>query len=191
MSFKKQISEEQIQELELRAFEGEVVFLTTLEEAQEAAQRMKEAGMVGIDTETKPTFKKGVTHKVALLQLGLEDTVYMVQLIHVGLLKPIAAILNDPKIIKVGIGTRDDVRTLKRDYGCTPKNVVDLNILAKSRGFKSIGAKKLTAIVLGFRIAKGGWRSNWEHKKLTESQISYAATDAWICHQIYRALHSK
>ena len=71
-----------------------------------------------------------------------------------------------------------------------PQNVVDLDLLARSRGFKALGLK-LTALVLGFRIAKGGWRRNWENKQLTDSQISYAATDAWICHDIYRALHRK
>jgi ribonuclease D len=188
---KLEINKAEVNLLPLWRYEGTVVMLESDEDAQAAAARMSEAAYVGIDTETKPTFRKGATQRpVALLQLALPDVVYLLRLNHYGLFDSIRAVLESESVEKIGIGTRDDVRELQRDFGCNLRGVVDLNTLCTQLGFKSIGARKLTALILGRRISKSQQTSDWEKPALTTAQIAYAATDAWVCQAMYAQLPS-
>ena len=186
---KLEISKAEVNLLPLWRYEGTVVMLESPEDAQEAAARLSAAAYIGIDTETKPTFRKGAAQRpVALLQLALPDVVYLLRLNHHGLFDSIRAVLESESIAKIGIGTRDDVRELQRDFGCSLRGVVDLNTLCTRLGYKSIGARKLTALILGYRISKSQQTSDWEKPALTPAQIAYAATDAWVCQAMYAKL---
>ena len=184
-----EISKEDVNLLPLWRYEGPIVMLGSEVEVAAAVERMRKAGVVGIDTETRPTFRKGVAARpVALLQLALPDIVYLLRLNLVGMPAAMQALLEDEAVKKIGIGTRDDVRELKRDFGCTVRGVVDLNTVCRQLGYRSIGARKLTALILGKRISKRQQTSDWEKPALTPAQIAYAATDAWICQAIYARL---
>ena len=98
-------------------------------------------------------------------------------------------IFESNNILKVGIAFKDDIKDLQRLRYFNAKNVIDLNETAVDLGYESIGAKKLSALVLGFRISKKQQTSNWEKIQLTEQQIDYAATDAWICRAIFERLN--
>ncbi|MFT5682228.1 MAG: ribonuclease D [Myxococcota bacterium] len=186
---KLEISKTEVNLLPLWRYEGEVIQPTTDAGFAEAAARLAAATVIGIDTETRPTFRKGVPARpVALIQLALPDVVYLIRLNNHGLPDGIRAVLGDASIKKIGIGTRDDVRELKRDFNCELRGVVDLNSLCKGLGYKSIGARKLTALILGKRISKSQQTSNWENPELTRAQVGYAATDAWICQAMYAKL---
>lgn len=186
---KLEINKAEVNLLPLWRYEGTVVMLESPQEAQEAAARLSAAAYIGIDTETKPTFRKGATQRpVALLQLALPDVVYLLRLNHYGLFDSIRAVLESESVEKIGIGTRDDVRELQRDFGCSLRGVVDLNTLCTQLGYKSIGARKLTALILGRRISKSQQTSDWEKPALTAAQIAYAATDAWVCQAMYAQL---
>lgn len=186
---KLEISKAEVNLLPLWRYEGTVILPTTEDEFEAAAQQLLVAEVIGMDTETRPTFRKGAAARpVALIQLALPDVVYLIRLNHHGLPAGIRAVLEDASIKKIGIGTRDDVRELKRDFDCELKGVVDLNSVCKGLGYKSIGARKLTALILGKRISKSQQTSNWENQTLTPAQIGYAATDAWICQEMYGLL---
>jgi ribonuclease D len=186
--FKKVISKEEIALLELGKYSGEIILVESSSHLDRVCMELSKCSLIGIDTETKPTFKKGQLNPVALLQMATDKKVYVIRLLKTSLTDQLASIFSSTKIIKVGIAVRDDLKDLKKMYPFEEKNIVDLNILAPELGFESIGAKKLSALVLGIRISKKQQVSNWEAKELTTAQIDYAATDAWICREIYLRL---
>jgi ribonuclease D len=186
--FKKVISKEEIALLELGKYSGEIILVESSSHLDRVCMELSKCSLIGIDTETKPTFKKGQLNPVALLQMATDKKVYVIRLLKTSLTDQLASIFSNTKIIKVGIAVRDDLKDLKKMYPFEEKNIVDLNILAPELGFESIGAKKLSALVLGIRISKKQQVSNWEAKELTTAQIDYAATDAWICREIYLRL---
>ena len=160
----------------------------TNEELIRACEEIRACRLIGIDTETKPSFKKGQINSVALLQIATDQKAYIIRLKSVTMGKELASIFSDETIVKVGIAVKDDLKDLKKLHSFEEKSIVDLNVFAPKLGFESIGAKKLSALVLGIRISKRQQVSNWEQKKLTNAQIVYAATDAWICREIYLKL---
>lgn len=188
MKQRYEITKTEVNDFPLWHYEGEIVLVDCEEGLEDAIAVLSSAKEIGIDTETKPSFRKGEQNTTALLQMAVSDAVYVFRLNKIGLPKGLAQVLEDPNILKIGIATRDDKRELNRDFGCQPQNVLDLNKYVKPLGFISIGARKLTALVLGKRISKRQQTSNWEAKKLSHRQIVYAATDAWICLEIYRRL---
>ena len=188
LKYKKVITKEEINNFELDKYSGEIVMVDTKDELTKACKEIVECNLIGIDTETKPSFKKGQMNQVALLQIATDKKAYIIRLKLVAMSKALASIFSNPDIIKVGIAVRDDLKDLKKLQAFEEKSVVDLNVLAPQLGFESIGAKKLSALVLGIRISKRQQVSNWESSNLTQAQIDYAATDAWICREIYLRL---
>lgn len=186
--FKKFITKEEINALELGKYSGDIVLVDTNEELIRACEEIRACRLIGIDTETKPSFKKGQINSVALLQIATDQKAYIIRLKSVTMGNELASIFSDETIVKVGIAVKDDLKDLKKLHNFEEKSIVDLNVFAPKLGFESIGAKKLSALVLGIRISKRQQVSNWEQKKLTNAQIVYAATDAWICREIYLKL---
>lgn len=183
-SYKKVITKEELSEFPQGGYKGEIVLIETLEQVESVVVEIRSERLIGIDTETKPMFKRGQKHEVALLQLATAEKVYLFRLNSIGLPLTISDILGDKNVRKIGIALHDDFIALKRRTTFQPANVVDLNTLCKEMGFTSVGAKKLAALILGFRISKRQQTSNWEAETLTQAQIEYAATDAWICREI-------
>jgi len=186
--YKKSIAKEDINLLELDKYNGETILVDTDAELDKACAEIEKCAIIGIDTETKPSFKKGQMNTVALLQIATDKKAYIVRLKKVKMSQRLADIFTNESIQKIGIAIFDDLKDLKKIIPFTDKSVVDLNLLAPKLGFESIGAKKLSALVLGFRISKRQQVSNWELEKLSQAQIDYAATDAWICREIYLRL---
>ena len=185
----REISKEDLAKCPIDSFPGRIHLIDKPEQVAAAYDALKKENLLGMDTETKPSFKKGVIHKVSLLQLSTPDDVYVFRLNHIGLPEELVKILNNRRILKVGIALHDDIKDLKKlNPACKPQHTVDLNKMAQDMGFESIGAKKLSALVLGFTISKSEQTSNWESETLSPGQLKYAATDAWICNLIYTKL---
>ncbi|HET9055021.1 MAG TPA: 3'-5' exonuclease, partial [Cyclobacteriaceae bacterium] len=146
--------------------------------------------IVGFDTETRPAFTKGQIFKVALLQLAVPGKVFLIRLNLTGFHHDIVRFFENEKIIKAGVGLRDDIKTLHRLGKFVPAGFAELSTMAREIGLEVESVKKLTALLLGFRISKGAQTSNWEAEHLNEKQIVYAATDAWVCLEIYNKLKS-
>ena len=191
--FRKEITKEEINELPRRKYEGKIVVATSDEQQAAIFKELEQHEVVGFDTETKPAFKRGVRHEVSLIQLAVPDRVFLIRLNHTGFTPELAAFFMDNQIRKVGISIKDDLRHLARlgdqhKVRFVPNHTLDLNDTAKHLDIPHMGVKKLTAIFLQFRVSKAQQTSNWENPTLTEPQLRYAATDAWVCLEIYQRL---
>jgi len=182
------ITHEEINELPLCAFEGEIELVDDAKHLAKAFEEIDRHHMVGFDTETKPVFVRGHQNKVALMQIALNEKVFLIRINHTGLQPEIIRFLENEHILKAGVALRDDIKALQRLKRFEPKGVVELADLAKKAGLEIEGVKKLAGLLLGFRISKSVQTSNWEAATLNEKQISYAATDAWVCLEIFNKL---
>lgn len=190
--FSVSISPEEIGALELASFPGEIVVVDTEGDAFHRALRyLKRQKVLGFDTETRPTFSPDQhANGTALLQLSGGGKAILFRLKTLGLPRPLAAILANPSILKVGAATLDDVRGLQKLTKFSPQGFVDLQNLVWEYGIRDKSVKKMTAIILGVKISKAQQLSNWEAEHLSESQQRYAATDAWVCREMYLRLQN-
>ncbi|HTJ52901.1 MAG TPA: 3'-5' exonuclease [Cyclobacteriaceae bacterium] len=185
------ITQEEINELPLKAFEGKIVLVSNEEAVSKAFKEVAKHSVVGFDTETRPSFHKGQHYDVALLQIALANKVFLVRLNDTGITQDIVEFFENKDILKVGVGVRDDIRVLQKLNKFKAEGFTELTTLAKEVGLQVESVKKLTALLLGFRISKSAQTSNWEAAVLNEKQVSYAATDAWVCLEIYKKMLSK
>ncbi len=189
--FQNKISNEEVNALELGQFEGEVVMAHSKKEVQDVLDILWKEEVIGFDTETKPSFRKGVKNNVSLVQMATPEQAFLIRLNHTGVTADLRDLMSSPKITKVGIALRDDLKDLQELSSFDPAGFVELNQLVKQIGIESNGLRKLAAIILGIRISKSAQTSNWENEVLSEKQIRYAATDAWVCIEMYRQLVTK
>ena len=171
------------------AFEGKIVVIKSVSEAERAVRALRMSPILGIDTETRPAFRKGQSHKVALLQIANEELCFLFRLNEMGFPACLSTLLSDQSILKVGLSLHDDFLMLRqRDSAFRPGNCVDLQDVAKQMGMEDMSWQKLYANVFQQRISKGARLSNWEADVLTEAQKVYAATDAVTCIHLYKEL---
>ncbi len=186
--FRQSITDKEISELPRLKFEGNVHLITKDEQVLSAVEELRQHKIIGFDTETRPSYKKGKRNKVALLQLATETDAYLFRLHYLSEYQPVYEILSEPDIVKVGVAVNGDFKELKRLYDFEPQNFVELQRYVKEFKIENISLKKMTAIVLGGRISKRQQRSDWQANPLSDSQINYAATDAWVSLMIYKKL---
>lgn len=179
---------EEINALPLRSYDGEVQIIRSLKQWRKALPDLRADGILGFDTETRPTFRKGKLNAPALIQLASANAVYIIQLGWLPFGEYCAELLADPNIIKVGVGIGDDMRALAKVRHFEPAGLVDLAEVAQKNGFQSHGLRTLAASLFGWRISKGSQCSNWSVRQLSPRQVAYAATDAWIGRMIYLRL---
>jgi ribonuclease D len=187
-NYKELITAEELEACELSWFKGEIILVDNLKTFNKVFPRLKGSRILGFDTETRPNFKKGRKNKVALLQLSTGDLSCLFRIHMIGLPDELVELLADPSIVKAGVAIHDDIRFLTGIRKFTPGGFVDLQSYVRDFGIKCSGLKKLCGIVLGFRISKRQQVTDWEAGELSEAQQLYAATDAWVCHEIYRKL---
>ena len=185
---KVNITNDEINALPLRAYEGEIIVISDPDQLASAFKEISKHTLVGFDTETRPAFVKGQQYKVALIQIALPAKVFLIKLQSTGMTDEIIDFLQNESIAKAGVAVRDDIKALQRLKPYTPGGFVELALMSKQAGLEVESVKKLTALLLGFRISKTAQTSNWEAEVLNEKQISYAATDAWACLEIYKKL---
>lgn len=183
--FSEGVTDEDLHKLPVSQFSGRVILVDTLDKFYHSLADLRRSELLGFDTETKPSFKKGRKNKVSLLQLADDHHAWLFRLNMIGLPDELAAILSDPSVIKVGVAIHDDIKALRHIKHFEPGGFTDLQSVVANHGIKQIGLRKLSAIVLGFSISKSQQVSNWESPALTWAQQMYAATDAWVCRRIY------
>jgi ribonuclease D len=186
--YQENITVEELAECELSWFIGEIVVVDNLKTYYEVFPKLLGSDLLGFDTETKPIFKKGGKNSVSLIQLSTGNLACLFRINKIGFPEELIKLLSDPNVIKAGVAVHDDIRFLKGVKKFSPGGFVDLQSFVRDYGIQSSGLKKLAAIVLGIRISKRQQVTNWEAEQLTEAQQVYAATDAWVCYQIYKKL---
>jgi ribonuclease D len=179
------ISHEEMMGLPIRRYEGEVCLVATPQDLEQALADMLQESVVGFDTETRPAFTKGESHLPCLVQVATARAVYLFQLQRTDFFAVIAELLSAPHIVKSGIALADDLRQLKLLFSFSEKNVLDPGIVARRCGLKQTGLRNLAGIFLRCRIPKGARTSNWAAPRLSAAQITYAATDAWVCRELF------
>ena len=177
-----------IQSLPRALFDGRIIVVFTEDEARKAVDYLLKQTILGFDTETRPSFKRGYTHQVALLQVATHDTCFLFRLNRIGLTDSIIQLLEDQGVTKVGLSLQDDFRMLNLRRTFTPGIFIELQKEVKDIGIKDLSLQKIYANLFGEKIAKNQQLSNWEADSLTEAQQRYAATDAWACIKIHEAI---
>ncbi len=184
--YKETITNEELAQLPLEKFEGEIILVDSPNKVKQAAEELNKSHIIGFDTETKPSFKKGHVNKVALLQLSTPNRAFLFRINRIGLPHEIREVLGNSTIVKSGVAIRDDIKGLCEIKNFKPAGFIDLQNTAKELGIQNFSLKKLSGIVCGFRISKSQQLSNWEAHDLTKAQQLYAATDAWAALKIYQ-----
>ena len=187
-NFIDKISNEQPALLPAVEFRGEIRIVEHERDIAAACKTLAEQPVIGFDTETRPSFRPGVTFRVSLLQLSTPTVCYLFRLNKIPLAKPILQLLEDRRILKIGADVAGDLRSLRQIRHFRDGGFVDLQGIAPEWGIGEKSLRKLSAIVLGRRVSKAQRLSNWEAATLTDKQQLYAATDAWVCTRIYEQL---
>ena len=190
MVFQPTITNDQAAELPSAHFDGRIIIIDSEEHLEAACRDLAAQRIVGFDTETRPSFKAGVSNKVALLQLSTHENCYLIRLCRTKLHSALLKILSNPNIIKIGADVAGDLRSLHALRHFNERGFVDLQQIASHWGIEEKSLRKMSAIVLGERVSKAQRLSNWEASTLTPQQQMYAATDAWVCIAIYEKLMS-
>lgn len=179
------ISREEVNALPIRRYEGEVHVVSAEGDIASALKDILGETVVGFDTETRPAFRPGESYPPSLAQLATARAVYLFQVRHREVAQALAEVLGNEHVVKAGVGLADDLKALKKLIEFAEKSVVDLGAVAVRNGLKQTGVRNLTALFLAFRIPKGTKTSNWARPRLSSQQITYAATDAWACRELY------
>lgn len=186
--FQAKIDNQATAELPAIEFRGPICVIDREEQIEAACRDLATQAVIGFDTETRPSFRAGVSFKVSLLQLATRERCYLFRLNRIPLAKPILKLLENPAISKIGADVAGDLRALRQLRHFRDGGFVDLQQIAPRWGIEEKSLRKLAALTLGKRVSKAQRLSNWESATLTDKQQLYAATDAWACICIYEAL---
>ena len=170
------------------AFEGEVIVVDREEQVADAVAYLKQQRVLGVDTEARPSFQRGIHYPTALVQIATHERCYLFRLTHIGMPEALAQVFADPKICKVGLAFKDDINGLRRRHDFTPANCVDVQSMVAQYGILDMGLQKIFAICFNKKISKAQQLTNWENSHLTPEQARYASTDAWATLLIYEDL---
>lgn len=182
------ITKEAIAQLPVEEFTGRIFVIDTLKEAEKTVDYLSGFQMVGFDTETRPSFKKGQRYKISLMQISTEDTCFLFRLNRIDIPDPLEDFLANPDVLKIGLSLHDDFGAMHKRKEVQPANFLDLQSFVKPFGIEDASLQKIYAILFGKKISKGQRLTNWEADILSDSQKKYAALDAWACLQIYNQL---
>ena len=188
--FKECVTPQEIEKLEYASFPGKIYVIDSVgAEFNRAIAYLRSQKIIGFDTETRPTFTPSQPrYGVALLQLSGPDKAFLFRVNKIGMHRRLCNLLSSSKILKVGAAIHDDIRGLQRLRDFQPDGFADLQKIVCEWGIRDKSVKKMAAIILGIRISKTQQLSNWEAEKLSDSQCMYAATDAWVCREMYLKL---
>ena len=186
--FKTKITKDEVNLLPVVIFEGKITLVDELSKIDPAIEELRRSAIVGLDTETKPSFTRGTHHKVSLVQISTLDHCFLFRLNKTNFPPALADFLSDESVRKIGLSLRDDFSGLNKHHIFKPANFVDIQSIAQSYGIMELSLQKIYAILFEKKISKSQRLSNWESPELTEQQQRYAATDAWASLQIYLRL---
>lgn len=186
--FNARIEKSEVAQMPTLVYPGRIITIDTASEVDKAVKALSKEKILGLDTETRPAFRKGVHYNVSLLQLSTADTCFLIRLCRTGMPDSLIALLEDKEIMKIGVSLHDDYQALARRKKFKAGGFFDLQKYVSTFGIEEMSLQKIYAIIFGERISKSQQLTNWEHDVLTDKQKQYAATDAWACLKIYNRL---
>lgn len=188
IDIKSNIAKADIAQMPTELFGGRIIVVHSTADVEKAVSYLKSFPIVGLDTETRPSFAKGRTYEVALMQVSTEDTCFLFRLNYIGMPDALTDFLQDSRQLKVGLSLKDDIQRLQAKHKFTPRGFLDLQGYVKEMGVEAQSLQKIYALLFGKKISKSQRLTNWEADVLTDRQKAYAATDAWACIRIYKYL---
>lgn len=191
MLYQSKIEKSDISTLPPCDITGEIIVIDRSEDVATAIEDLKQCPLIGFDTETRPSFRRGESNTISLLQLATEKRAYLFRLKKIGQNQLLKDLLESNDYLKVGLSVHDDFHSLNRWMPCRPNNFIELQRYVKAFGIEEMSLQKIYAIVFHKRISKRQQLSNWEAEELTPAQQQYAAIDAWACRNIYYELQRK
>jgi ribonuclease D len=186
--FQNEISKEEVAGLELIQYEGPISVIDSMEAFEREIRHIARQPVLGFDTETRPSFKKGKVYPTSLIQIASLERAWILRVNRLGYPRELLELLSGENPLKIGLGLQDDLRRLRSDFKFEPRGFLDLQQYVQAFRIDEKGLKKISGIVLNRRISKSQQVSNWDAEVLSEAQLRYAATDAWICLKIYNSL---
>ncbi len=183
--FPERLSKEYVQRLPVISFKGRIHLIEKRKDLEKVTKILSQEKVLGFDTETRPNFKKGQKNSVSLLQLSTTKDAYLIRLNILGFPSELVSLLKDKNILKVGVAILDDIRALQKLCKFDPGGFVELSDIGNQLGIVTCGLQNLAAIFFGVRITKKERLTNWEKNEFNNSQCLYAATDAWICLEMF------
>lgn len=180
------IAKADIAQMPPELFGGRIIVIHSAADVEKAVAYLKGQPILGIDTETRPSFAKGRTYEVALMQVSTEDTCFLFRLNYIGMPDALVGLLQDGRQLKVGLSLRDDIQRLQAKHRFEPRGFLDLQTYVKEMGIEAQSLQKIYALLFEKKISKSQRLTNWEADVLTDRQKAYAATDAWACVRIYK-----
>ncbi|MCM1319708.1 MAG: 3'-5' exonuclease domain-containing protein 2 [Muribaculaceae bacterium] len=184
------ITKDELAELPMVQYNAGATIIDSIIHLDSAIEHLRNARIIGFDTETRPSFRKGQSFKVSLLQLASPERCFLFRLNKLGLHPLLRELLEDANLLKVGVSLRDDFNSLHKISPLSPAGFVDLQQYVKQFGIIDNSLSRIYAILFGKRISKNQRLTNWEGERLTQAQINYAAFDAISCIQIYDYLEA-
>jgi len=188
--FESEISKEEVAGLELIQYEGPIHVIDSMEAFEQEIGQIARQPVLGFDTETRPSFKKGKVYPTSLIQISSLEQAWIMRVSRIGYPGKLLELLSGEIPLKIGLGLQDDLRRLRADFQFEPRGFLDLQQYVQAFRIDEKGLKKISGIVLSRRISKSQQVSNWDADVLSEAQLRYAATDAWICLMIYNSLRA-
>lgn len=186
---KNKITNEALDDLPLKSYTGEIVLVEDEQGISKLIEEINGEKVLGFDTETRPSFKKGQSNLISLIQISTAKSTFLIRTHKTGMPDELVHLLSNERVKKVGVGIRDDIRGLQKIKDFTPGGFVELQTLALDKGIKDFSLKKLAGILLEIRVSKRQRLSNWEADELNEAQMIYAATDSWVALNIFKELN--
>lgn len=177
-----------MQQNDFTSFPGKIHLIDSDQKLLAVQNDLLKADTFGFDTETKPSFKKGEVYKVSLVQLSTETDAYLIRLLKISKVQILKDIFENAQVVKAGVAVRDDLKQLQKSFSFNPAGFVELQDVAKKQGLENFGLKGMAEEVLNFTITKGPKLTNWEAFELTDQQMKYAATDAWLGLMLYKKM---
>ncbi len=187
-TFRATISKEEVNQLPSASFTGEIIVVDDMYKFNKAIKILKTQKLVGLDTETRPSFQKGKTYDISLLQISTTKQCFLFRLNRIGFPSELSKYLSKSKVKKIGLALHDDLIGLQKIQAFKARNFIDLQSIVHKYGIMELSLQKIYAILFQGKISKRQRLSNWENKKLTKAQQQYAATDAWATLMIYKEL---
>lgn len=174
--------------LPVEQFQGRIIVILSAKDTESAVRYLLSQPILGFDTETRPSFRRGNQYKAALLQVSTPDTCFLFRLNYTGLTPALIRLLEDQQVMKIGLSWHDDLNALRRLGSFKPGRFIDIQDHVRDLGIEDLSLQKLYANLFGLKISKRQQLSNWEADILNDKQKLYAATDAWACIQIYNEI---
>lgn len=172
--------------------EEDIVVISTGEGARRAYDELMQSTVVGFDTESKPTFVKGEKSTGPhVVQFSTMERAYIFMLHQAECRKVAGRLIESAALKKVGFGLSNDLTSIRNKLKVQPRSVLDVETLFSSKGHgRGVGVKVAVAIIFNRRFKKSGKAStsNWAALQLSDTQLLYAANDAYAAIKVFEEL---